>query len=300
MNLKGKLRNGLRIFGADNRDYGTIERFDDEYAYVGGRRIPVSAFERMDNDRLYLGAQGRQYFETDDRGMNERETRIPVAEERLTVQKQAVETGSVEVHKGVTSERVDVPVDVTHEQVTINRVDVPDRPVAPGDMSENAFREETIRVPVRGERVTADKETVVTGEVVVDKEARTERQTVGDTVRREVVGVDHDKGVPVQHSDSGLPHWDEVRDQRRQAWEQRSGGSGGRWQDVEAGHHYAHEMSADPRYQGRSWSEVEPELQSGYSDWSRNRGYMADDDGWARLHREVENAWEGSRTTARR
>ena len=52
MDLKGKLRKGLRIFGADNREYGTVDRYDDQYAYVGERRIPVSAFERMDNDRL--------------------------------------------------------------------------------------------------------------------------------------------------------------------------------------------------------------------------------------------------------
>ena len=62
MDLKGKLRKGLHIFGSDNRDYGTIDRYDDQYAYVGERRIPVSAFERMDSDRLYLGADGGRYF----------------------------------------------------------------------------------------------------------------------------------------------------------------------------------------------------------------------------------------------
>src|SRR5215212_592652 len=55
MDLKGKLRQGMRIFGADNRDYGTIDRYDDDYVYVGQRRIPTSAFERAENDRLYLG-----------------------------------------------------------------------------------------------------------------------------------------------------------------------------------------------------------------------------------------------------
>ena len=64
MDLKGKLRKGLKIFGHDNREYGTIDRYDDQYAYVGERKIPVSAFERMDKDRLYLGARARQYFET--------------------------------------------------------------------------------------------------------------------------------------------------------------------------------------------------------------------------------------------
>ena len=51
MDLKGKLRQGMRIFGSDNRDYGTIDRYDDDYVYVGQRRIPTSAFERAENDR---------------------------------------------------------------------------------------------------------------------------------------------------------------------------------------------------------------------------------------------------------
>ena len=72
MDLKGKLRKGLKIFGTDNREYGTIDRYDDQYAYVGERQIPVSAFERMDNDRLYLGAQGGQYFDDDDRALGDR------------------------------------------------------------------------------------------------------------------------------------------------------------------------------------------------------------------------------------
>src|SRR4051794_33367905 len=67
LDLKGKLRKGLRIFGADDREYGTIDRYDDQYAYVGERKIPVSAFERMDKDRLYVGSEGRRYFETDAR-----------------------------------------------------------------------------------------------------------------------------------------------------------------------------------------------------------------------------------------
>ena len=87
MDLKGKLRKGLKIFGTDNREYGTIDRYDDQYAYVGKRQIPVSAFERMDNDRLYIGDQGRQYFETNDRAADRGQIRVPVREERLNVEK---------------------------------------------------------------------------------------------------------------------------------------------------------------------------------------------------------------------
>jgi uncharacterized protein (TIGR02271 family) len=296
MDLKGKLRQGLRIFGADNREYGTIDRYDDQYAYVGQRRIPISAFERMDKDRLYLGSHGRQYFESGDRLGESGEIRVPIHEERLEVERRQGEIGSVDIHKTVEAERVDVPVELRHEEVTVDRVDVRDRPVAPGEVAA-AFEEGTIRVPVRGEQAVVEKEAVVTGEVVVNREVQTEQRNIRDTVRREEVAVDHDKGVPVHHAHGGVQHWDAVRDERRQVWERSSGRSGGRWEDVEPGHHYAHEMGADPRYRGRSWSEVEPHLKAGYGDWSRSRGYSVEGDPWARLHREVEQAWETSRQT---
>src|SRR3954469_13883603 len=189
MDLKGKLRKGLRIFGSDNREYGTIDRYDDQYAYVGERKIPVSAFERMDNDRLYIGDQGRQYFATGERMATEGAIRVPVREERLNVEKRQGELGSVDIRKDVETEQVNIPVELRHEEVTVDRVDVRDRPVAAGDLA-NAFEEGTIRVPVRGEEAFATKEAVVTGEVVIDREVQTERQTVSDTIRKERVDVD--------------------------------------------------------------------------------------------------------------
>src|SRR5688572_7731884 len=194
MDLKGKLRNGLKIFGADNREYGTIDRYDDQYAYVGERKIPVSAFDRMDKDRLYLGAQGRQYFETSTETLGETgQIRVPVVEERLEVEKRQGEMGSVDIRKTVETEQVNVPVELRHEEVTVDRVDVKDRPVAAGEMA-NAFEEGTVRVPVRGEEAVVEKEAVVTGEVVIDREVETERQTISDTVRKERVNVDENWG----------------------------------------------------------------------------------------------------------
>src|SRR3954470_4865648 len=88
MDLKGKLRKGLHIFGSDNRDYGTIDRYDDQYTYVGERRIPVSAFERMDKDRLSLGAEGQRYFsDSTDTWDDSKQIRVPIHEERLEVEK---------------------------------------------------------------------------------------------------------------------------------------------------------------------------------------------------------------------
>jgi uncharacterized protein (TIGR02271 family) len=207
MDLTGKLKRGLRIVGDDNREYGTIDRYDDQYAYVGERRIPVGAFDRLDNDRLYVGAQGRRYFGGAD-DLSAEEIRVPLVEERLQVGKRAVELGSVDIRKDVETERVEVPVELRHEEVSVNRVDVQDRPVAAGDL-DDAFQEGTIRVPVRGEQAVAQKEAFVTGEVVIDKQQRTERQTVSDSVRREEVEIDHTEGAPVHHRQAHIPHSDD-------------------------------------------------------------------------------------------
>ena len=110
----------------------------------------MSAFERMDNDRLYIGDQGRQYFETNDRAAAEGEIRVPVREERLNVEKRSGRDGLCGHPQGRHTEQVNIPVELRHEEVTVNRVDVKDRPVAAGEMA-GAFEEGTIRVPVRGE-----------------------------------------------------------------------------------------------------------------------------------------------------
>ena len=207
MDLTGKLKKGLRIVGDDNLEYGTIDRYDDQYAYVGERRIPVSAFDRLDNGSVYVGGEGRRYFDGAD-GFGGEEIRVPLVEERLLVDKRAVELGSVDIRKDVETERVEIPVELRREEVSVNRVDVQDRPVAAGDL-DDAFQEGTIRVPVRGEEAVVQKEAFVTGEVVIDKERGTERQTVTDTIRREDVEVDHTEDVPVHHRQGHIPHSDE-------------------------------------------------------------------------------------------
>ena len=224
--------------------------------------------------------------------------RVPLVEERLNVETRPVDMGEVEVRKEVVSEQVNVPVELARDEVRVRREEVGERPVAEG---EAAFQEGTIRVPIRGEEAVVEKQAVVTGEVVIDRERTTERRNVTDTVRREEVGVEHGRDVPVRHSGGGVRHWDEISASRRQGWEQRHGGSGRRWQDVEPGHYYAHEMSNDDRFRGRSWNEVEPELRTGYGDWSRQRGYMdvPGDDAWQRLHQDVREAWEETHARTR-
>jgi len=274
MDLKGKLRKGLHIFGSDNRDYGTIDRYDDQYAYVGERRIPVSAFDRMDNDRLYLGDQGRQYFETTgQRGIADSgEVRVPIREERIGVEKRQTDMGAVEIHKEVETEQVNVPVELRHEEVTVNRVDVKDRPIAAGEMG-TAFEEDTIRVPVRGEEAVTRKEAFVTGEVVVNREVQTDRQTVSDTVRKERVNVDEnykrDRGAFEKHFQGRRSELGNRADTRTFA-------------DAEPHYRLGYEAAYDDRYAGRNFEDVEPDLRRAHTGG----------DSWEELREEVRQGFD--------
>jgi uncharacterized protein (TIGR02271 family) len=252
MDLKGKLAQGMRIIDADKTEYGTIERYDDQYVYVGGHPVPYSAFDRMDDDGVHVGRDGLQYFGAVDGTRDvdrEADIRVPVVEERLEVSTRPVELGEVEIRKTVEAEQVSIPVDVMRERVTVYRVDVANRPASAAELSAG-FKEETIRIPVRGEEVFARKDAVVTGEVVIDRERITERETVVETIRRADVTVDEDydttrltvpghtgtphaSGVmaertveaarPVAGSEAGAgddQSWDELRGEIREASEQ--------------------------------------------------------------------------------
>jgi len=278
MDLRGKLRRGLHIFGPDNRDYGTIDRYDDQFAYVGDRRIPVSAFERMDNDRLYLSSQGQQYFGTADRLGEPGEIRVPVVEERLNVEKRQGQTGEIGIRKSVEAEQVDVPVELRHEEVNVNQVDVPDRPVTAGEVP-NAFEEGTIRVPVRGEEAFATKEAVVTGEVVVNRDVETERQTISDTVRRERVDIDK--------------NWNRDRAAFEEQFGKRRTGMGTAadtrtFADAEPNYRRGYEAAYDKRYAGRDFADVEPDLRRSYSGG----------DSWEQLREDIREGFEGGRRSA--
>jgi uncharacterized protein (TIGR02271 family) len=283
MDVKGKLRKGLKIFGTDNREYGTVDRFDEQYAYVGERRIPVSAFERADNDRLYIGDQGRRYFETTNRATAEGEIRVPVREERLNVGKRQADMGSVEIRKDVETEQVNIPVELRHEEVTVNRVDVRDRPVAAGEMA-GAFEEGTIRVPVRGEEAVVSKEAMVTGEVVVDRDMKTERQTISDSVRKERVDVDE--------------NYQRDRSRFQEHFGKRKSGLGAyadtrTFADAEPNYRRGYEAAHDERYAGRDFADVEPDLRRAHSGG----------ESWEHLREEIREGFDhgrSQRTTERR
>lgn len=282
MGLFDKLRRGMYVYGPDDRPVGTIDRWDDDYVYIGGRPYARSMFDRFDNDRLYFSDAGyRSYSSQATTGSGDAvgggEIRVPVMEERLNVEKRQGELGAVEVRKEVITEQVDVPVELRREEVHVDRVDVPNRPI--GD-APDAFKEGTIRVPVRGEEAVAHKEAVVTGEVVIDRDVATEQQTVSDTIRKERVDVDED--------------YARAREGFRQHFEGRRGDLTGttvdsrRFEDAEPNYRRGFSAAYDERYAGRSFDEVEPDLR-------REHGDLGAGDSWEHLREEIREGWERAR-----
>jgi uncharacterized protein (TIGR02271 family) len=284
MGLFDKLKRGMHVYGTDNRSVGTIDRWDDNNVYIGGRSYQRSMFDRFDKDKLYFSNEGYRSYQSMGRSeMGDAvaggEIRVPVREERLDVEKRQGEMGSVDIRKDVTTEQVNVPVELRHEEVTVNRVDVPNRPVTVGD-APDAFKEGTIRVPVRGEEAVAHKEAFVTGEVVVDRDVVTERETITDTVRKEHVDVDE--------------NYRRAQNDFRQHFEGRRTNLTGtavdtrRFEDAEPNYRRGFTAAHDERYAGRKFEDVEPDLR-------RQHHSTGDDNAWERLREEIREGFDRAR-----
>jgi hypothetical protein len=146
---------------------------------------------------------------------------------------------------------------------------------------EGAFEEGTIRVPVRGEEAFATKEAVVTGEVVVNRDVETERQTISDTVRRERVDIDknwnHDRAGFEEQFGKRRTNMGTAADTRTFA-------------DAEPNYRRGYEAAYDERYAGRDFADIEPDLRRA------NTGGQS----WESLREDIREGFEGGRRGAMR
>ncbi|GAC1630966.1 MAG: YsnF/AvaK domain-containing protein [Ktedonobacteraceae bacterium] len=152
---------------------------------------------------------------------------VPIREERLQVNKQVVQIGEVIIHKRVITENKTFTIPVTREEVTIERLPAKGSPdAAPttatardaslverrptsdqaaspivdgGEMLKDGG---TIRILVREEQVTLNKQLVVVEEIVVRKQQIQETRELSDTVKHEEVHVEHTGNVIIH--DAGM------------------------------------------------------------------------------------------------
>jgi hypothetical protein len=102
--------------------------------------------------------------------------------------------------------------------------------------------------------------------------------------------------LDVEHTltDARTGRWEERAPAYKRLWEARYGASGPRWEDVEPGYRFVHEMALDPRYQGRPWGDVAPLLEAGLPAWAVAHGYrITEEPGlWERLREIVQDMWK--------
>ncbi len=116
---------------------------------------------------------------------------IQLREERLKVNKETVNTGSVGVRKEVHTEHKTVTVPVEREELVIER-----RAVA-GTATHGEIKAEEIRIPLKEEQVHVTKEAVVKEEVSVGTRKVQGTETVSGEVRKEELIVDNKGDVKV-------------------------------------------------------------------------------------------------------
>ncbi|MBX6748084.1 MAG: PRC and DUF2382 domain-containing protein [Micromonosporaceae bacterium] len=106
-------------------------------------------------------------------------------EERVRVDTEPVESGTVRLHKKVVTEPVETSVPVRHEEVRVERVPASSPAPTPG----HRFEDETVEVTLHEERPTVAKEAVPVETVRVTAKSETDERPVSDQVRRERIEV---------------------------------------------------------------------------------------------------------------
>ena len=199
---------------------------------------------------------------------------IPVVQEELAVGKRAVSTGGVRVYARTVETPVSESVQLRAERAEVERRPV-DRPATAADLAD--LKDRTIEVRETAEQAVVQKTARVVEEVRVGKTVEQRTEQIRDTVRSTEVEVEHIPGsTTVGAFDS---------DYYRNDYTTRFGSLGGRYEDYEPAYRYGHSLRSDPRYAGRSWDELEPDVRR---DWeARNPGGV-----WERTKGAVRHAWE--------
>jgi uncharacterized protein (TIGR02271 family) len=195
--------------GINNEDLGEVQEIGDTYVLVQKGLINKDKFyipkylaEGYDGNALWFkvseeeakssfvkdsapSADEYSRYKTSDIP-SDIETRIPVIEERLNVQKRE-SSREATITKEPVTEKKTVEVPVTHEEVTIER-----RPA--GETTSTAAEgpvqsRQEVKVPLRKEEVDVTKQPYVKEEVSVKKKPVTETRQVTEEVRGERVKV---------------------------------------------------------------------------------------------------------------
>lgn len=202
---------------------------------------------------------------------------IPVIQEDVRVGKRAVLRGGVRVYSQVVEEPVEETIRLKEEHIRVDRQPV-NRRAEPGDLQQG--RDQVIEVQEYAEEPVVAKEARVVEEVRISKDASERTETVRDNVRHTEVNVENIGQGQGQTASTGA-----YDDDFRSDFQTRYASTGGNYEDYGPAYQYGYQAASDPRYQGRSWDDVQSDLQRDY-------GQRYPSSTWERMKDSIRYGWD--------
>jgi uncharacterized protein (TIGR02271 family) len=180
-------------------DADTLRDYPEYDGSAVNRDYETSLRSRLSGGAFAATANTNDYYEHEhynDRGLfgsrrnaadldSDREARMTVSREELSVGKRRVQAGEAYLRKTVETEHVRENVPLMHEEVTVER-----HPISASDRVGGTIgQDQEIRVPLMAEEAVAEKRVVGQEEVVLRKQQVEENRTVEADLRRERVDV---------------------------------------------------------------------------------------------------------------
>ena len=156
-----------------------------------GASAAAAVVSKVKEAKAEVGARlgGRSTGEAPgERLLGQEELRIPLMDEEIAIEKVARAAGHVRIHKEVRLEERHVAVPVRREEVVIERL--PGGEATGSPIGANAFREQTVDVPVSEEEIRVTKRPVVREELRVRRVSHEEQRDAAATLRHEEVEIE--------------------------------------------------------------------------------------------------------------
>lgn len=180
---------------------------------------------------------------------------VPVVQEDIQIGKRQVLRGGVRVYSRIIEQPVEESIRLREEHVRVERRPV-NRPATEADLASG--QEQVIEVQEFAEEPVIGKQARVVEEVRVGKEVSERTEKVRDTVRHTEVNVEQTpsgaSGTTAAFDDSDF----------RTDFQNRYASSGATYDTYLPAYRYGYDMASDPRYQGRSFDDVESDIQTDY------------------------------------
>jgi uncharacterized protein (TIGR02271 family) len=247
-------------------------------AYAGGTTGTANTASGTANTAL--GTADAANASRTNTGANTSEA-IPVVEEELQVGKRRVLRGGIRVYSRVVEQPVEESINLQEERVRVERRPV-NRPVTDADL--RAGQDQVIEVEEYAEQPVVSKQARVVEEVHVGKEVSQRSETVRDTIRHTEVDVQPIAGTTTGTGATTTGASFDDSDFRRD-FQTNYGTSGASYDTYAPSYRYGYDMASDPRYKGKSFSEVESDLRTDYSSRYPNST-------WDKMKNSVRYGWD--------